>query len=69
MNNFKKLLIPTVLLSLVGCGMTNEEIVKEVNICVKAGLVPRQTINTLTYTVVSVNCHIPEYNKKEACHE
>ena len=64
-DNFKKLLIATVLSSSVGCGMTNEEIVKEVDICEKAGLVPSQTVNMLTYSVVSVTCHIPKDHKAD----
>jgi len=48
------------LLFLSGCGISNEEIVKQVKYCQENGLKPIQIISGLTYKTERIECRIKE---------
>jgi hypothetical protein len=45
---------------LIGCGMKNEDIVREIKYCLENGLEPYQRINALTYETVRIECRLPK---------
>jgi hypothetical protein len=52
------LAIVTVIFStmMAGCGMTNDEVIKEVDKCKKANMEPRVVMNLITYQIVNILC-------------
>ena len=54
----KQLLAIVLSVLLVGCGMETEQVIKEVDICVKAGFKPVQFINGFTNKTSHVRCDV-----------
>ena len=42
--------------ALTGCGMTNDEVIKEVDKCKKANMEPRVVMNLLSCQIVNILC-------------